>query len=101
MGIRHMPVVDADGSVVGIVSDRDIKLAWTRGPDTQVGDAMSKYVQWVHPDHPARRAVEIMITRKIGSVPVIADGLLVGIVTETDFLRLADQTLAAELPTCP
>ena len=36
-----------------------------------------------------------------GSVPVIADGLLVGIVTETDFLRLADQTLAAELPTCP
>jgi CBS domain-containing protein len=58
------------------------------GPDTRVADIMT-------PQDPARRALESLLADRIGCVPVVAeDRQLVGIVTETSFLRLAREALA-------
>lgn len=99
--IRHLVVVE-DGRVVGIVTDRDIRLNMP-SPATSlsvweinylltrltVGEVMSRAVILVDPDRPVAEAAGIMIDHKIGALPVVDDGRLVGIVTETDFVRLA------------
>ncbi|WP_234553922.1 CBS and ACT domain-containing protein [Thermus caliditerrae] len=91
-GIRHLPVV-ADGRLVGIITDRDIRLATShlnpQGPCpgcTQVGDVMTKDVITSHPLDPVEEAARVMRERKIGSLPVLEDGRLVGIVTGIDLL---------------
>lgn len=93
MGFRHMPIVDESGRVVGVVSDRDVKRAWTQGGHTLVSEVMSKYVEWIDPTDLAERAVGTLIQRKIGCLPVVDEGSLVGIVTETDFLELIEAVL--------
>jgi acetoin utilization protein AcuB len=99
--IRHLVVVE-DGRVVGIVTDRDIRLNMP-SPATSlsvweinylltrltVGEVMSRAVILVDPDRLVAEAAGIMIDHKIGALPVVDDGRLVGIVTETDFVRLA------------
>jgi CBS domain-containing protein len=97
--IRHLVVVE-DGRVVGIVTDRDIRLNLP-SPATSlsvwelnyllarltVGGVMSAAVLVVDPDRPVAEAARIMIDHKIGALPVVEDGRLVGIVTESDFVR--------------
>jgi CBS domain-containing protein len=97
--IRHLVVVD-DARVVGIVTDRDIRLNLP-SPATSlsvweinfllakltVGGVMSSSVMVVEPDRPAAEAARIMLDHKIGALPVVEDGRLVGIVTESDFVR--------------
>jgi CBS domain-containing protein len=53
-----------------------------------VKEAMSAEIQTTAPDTPVADAARLMIERKIGCLPVIENGRLVGIVTETDFVRL-------------
>lgn len=94
--IRHLPVVDAGHHVVGIVSNRDLAraLASPRGKQQRIGEIMTRDVLTVRSDLPAYRAAEIMIDRKIGSLPVVGDDdVMIGIVTETDFLAVANQAL--------
>jgi CBS domain-containing protein len=99
--IRHMPVVD-DGELVGIVSQRDLfhnALLKALGYGTRaaqkareallVKEAMTTEVATVAPDVPLVEAAQIMLDRKIGCLPVIEDGRLVGLITEADFVRLA------------
>jgi CBS domain-containing protein len=94
-GIRHVPVVNDAGALVGIVSDRDVQMAWARGTDTPVDDFMSKYAERVSPTTSAREAAARMLENKIGSLPVVDEGgKIVGIVTETDFLVVAHQALS-------
>jgi acetoin utilization protein AcuB len=83
-GIRHVLVVD-DGRLAGIVSDRDLKAA--RG-EPVVGDIMTRAVITVSPDAPVEEAARIMVRERISALPVTLDERLVGIVTETDVLRL-------------
>ena len=97
--IRHLVVVD-DARVVGIVTDRDIRLNLP-SPATSlsvweinfllakltVGGVMSLPVIVVEPDRPLAEAARIMLDHKIGALPVVEDGRLVGIVTESDFVR--------------
>ncbi|HXD96781.1 MAG TPA: CBS domain-containing protein [Candidatus Acidoferrum sp.] len=97
--IRHLVVVE-EGRVVGIVTDRDIRLNLP-SPATSlsvweinfllakltVGGVMSSSVLVVEPDRPAAEAARIMLDHKIGALPVVEDGRLVGIVTESDFVR--------------
>ncbi len=93
---RHLPVVDARGQVVGMVSDRDLLRAKaTRGGDGLfVREVMSRAVLVLRPEAPAFRAAELMMERKIGAVPVVdEDRALVGIVTETDLLSVAHAAL--------
>lgn len=97
--IRHLLVVEGQ-RLVGILTDRDIRLNLP-SPATSlsvwevnyllakltVGQAMTKGVVIVAPEWDARQAARLMVEHKIGALPVLDRGLLVGIVTETDFLR--------------
>jgi acetoin utilization protein AcuB len=93
--IRHLPVVEPDGRLVGIVTDRDLRqatLARFRAVrdadrDLLVQDVMTCAVVTIEADAPMARAAALMYERRIGSLPVVEDGRLAGIVTERDLLR--------------
>jgi acetoin utilization protein AcuB len=100
--IRHLPVVEK-GKLVGIVSDRDLKRVMGPQPGLpwavksgrlvltlstrRVGSFMPLDLVTISPDTDATEAASIMIEKKIGALPVVERGRLVGIVTETDLLR--------------
>lgn len=99
-GIRHLVVVDGDG-VVGIVSDRDVKQMAAqpeRFKEWVVDDVMSGAVITVDPSTPIEDAARLMLSEKISALPVTQDGKLVGIVTETDVMRLFVRALGAGVP---
>jgi acetoin utilization protein AcuB len=91
-GVRHLPVVDG-GALVGLVSQRDLLAA--RGADKLVRDVMAAELAVTHPGASACEAARALLTLRIGCLPVLDDGALVGIVTETDFVRVAYAVLAA------
>ncbi|SRR6266508_4403190 len=97
--IRHLVVVE-NARVVGIVTDRDIRLnlpspatslsVWEINyllAQLTVGGVMSASVIIVDPDRPIAEAARIMMDHKIGALPVVDEGRLVGIITESDFVR--------------
>jgi len=100
--IRHLPVLDDDGEgVAGIVSQRDLfrgSLARALGYgdhaqrkvlDTLVvKEVMTSDVVTIAPDTALAEAARVMLQRKIGCLPVVEGGRLVGIVTEADFVAL-------------
>jgi CBS domain-containing protein len=95
-GIRHLPVADGHYHVVGIISNRDLKAVGPRSKTKRVGSVMTREVFTVRPDDPASKAAEIMLEHKLGALPVVdSNETLIGIVTETDFLRIALQALSA------
>ncbi len=88
--VRHIPVVDDQGQLVGLVSQRDLlSLEHKKEPVTPLREIMRTGVTTAAPDTPLRAAAETMIYNKFGCLPVVQDGELVGIITETDFLKLA------------
>ncbi len=92
--VRHMPVVDAHDRLIGIVSSSDVVAALERGGDPMLRSIMTKQIVSVTPETPADEAVATMIERRVHSLPVLdTAGLLVGIVTATDFLVVAHQAL--------
>jgi CBS domain-containing membrane protein len=100
--IRHMPVLDdEDRRVVGIVSQRDLfrgslVRAFGYGEAAQrrvmktipVKEVMSSQVVTIASDAPLAEAARLMVERKIGCLPVVDAGELVGILTESDFVAL-------------
>ena len=104
-GCRQMPVLDDDGRLAGIVTDRDIRLAMNspivlhgRWQDEELlarvtaESCMTPNPICVQPDTPAYRAAEMLSAYKFGALPVVESGKLVGIITVTDFLdRFAAQ----------
>ncbi|MCG8425156.1 MAG: CBS domain-containing protein [Proteobacteria bacterium] len=100
--IRHIPVVDERNRLVGMVSNRDIlrELGRRRGEQIVIHEIMSRQLFRVSVDAPAREAAELILDNKIGAVPVIGDeGQLVGLVTETDFVRYAYEALGGATET--
>lgn len=90
-GIRHLPVVQ-EGKLVGVVTDRDLRLATSRlaerpfDPDARVGEVMSSPVQTTHPLDPVERGAILMRELKIGCLPVLDGGEVVGIITGANLL---------------
>jgi acetoin utilization protein AcuB len=104
--IRHLPVVEPDGRLVGIVTDRDLRHAVLARfhalrdaeRDLLVQDVMTCGVVTVEADAPVARAAALMYERRIGSVPVVEGGRLIGIVTERDLLRAVIRESPARAP---
>ena len=104
--IRHLPVVDADDRVVGIVSSRDVRSAIDTINDIEVSDVfrLNKYdireimtspAETTGPDVKLQDCVQLLADRKFGCLPVVDPQTqrIVGIVTETDILRTFAQFL--------
>lgn len=95
-GIRHLPVTNSAGKLVGIVAFSDLlqALASSGGVPVPVRTIMQTRVRTTHRKAPAREAARALLAHKIGSLPVLGPGgVLDGIVTETDFLRIAEGAL--------
>jgi len=98
--VRHVPVVDREGELVGLVTHRDLArgvLGRTQelpiGVEEdllrrrRVGEIMVTEPDTIEPETPLREAAEIMLENKIGCLPVTEGTHLVGILTEADFVR--------------
>ena len=105
--IRHLPVLDDEAKqLVGIVSQRDLfrgalARALGYGDHAQrkvldtllVKEVMSTDVLTTTPDTPLVEAARVLMERKIGCLPVVEGGRLVGIVTEADFVAMVARNL--------
>lgn len=86
--VRHLPVLDDSGALVGILSERDLLAHGKSGG--RISDHMRSDVKVVHPDSPAHEAAYLILRHRIGCVPVVdGDGRLVGLVSESDLVRAA------------
>ena len=109
--VRRLPVMDAHGKLVGIVADQDLLYA-TPSPVSslsvwemnyllaklKVEEVMTRQVTTVTEDTPVEEAARIMVDNKIGGLPVMRDGQLAGIVTETDLFKVFLEFLGARRP---
>jgi acetoin utilization protein AcuB len=109
-GVRHLPVLDRD-RLVGMLSDRDLKRAMA-SPATsleahelrylldglRVGEIMTRAVITIGPTSPIEDAARLMVLEKIGALPVTDGDRLIGLVTETDVLRLFVRAMGAGEP---
>jgi acetoin utilization protein AcuB len=93
--IRHLPITKEDGSVVGVVTDRDIKDATPSNLldshnhdifETPIEEIMTKNPVIGHPLDFVEEVATIFYEQQIGCLPIVSGGKLVGIVTETDLL---------------
>lgn len=99
-GVRHVPVLDAEGDLVGLVTHRDLlRASLVEQNDlprvierallerTRVADVMVQSVETVSPDDELPDAARLMLEQKFGCLPVVEGRRLVGILTESDFVR--------------
>ena len=100
-GLRHLPVVNRENQLAGIVSDRDIlnvAVIFKKQPQSpeeyliddklKARDVMTAEPVTVSPDHDLGQALDLILSLAISSLPVIEGSKLVGIVTSTDMLLL-------------
>nr|HID13639.1 CBS domain-containing protein [Anaerolineae bacterium] len=93
-GFRRLPVVGTEGKVVGIVARTDLEVFLSKAGSPgvlkrqhRVDQVMSREVVTVPPDCPLEEAASLMVEHKIGSLPVVEAGRIVGIITETDIFK--------------
>lgn len=105
--VRHVPVVDEDGDLVGLITHRDLsKYAMASLEQLPVssqrealsgigvGELMAKDPECVGPDLLLEEAANMMLENKFGCLPVTEDRRLVGILTEADFVKYVRDSLA-------
>lgn len=105
-GIRHLPVLEG-GLMVGLISDRDLRLATPALGDPnraaalekiRVGDEMSREITTTDPEDPIEQAAMAMHERKIGCLPVVEGDELVGILTASDVMAALVRLVGAHEP---
>jgi len=90
--LRHLPVLDADEALVGIVSEKDL----LRAPgDDPIESVMTRDVITVTEYTALEEAARIMADHKISSLPIMRNGRLIGIITETDLFKIFLELLGA------
>ncbi len=108
--VRRLPVLDEEGRLIGIVSEKDLLYA-SPSPATsltiyemhyllsrlKVTEVMTTSVITIPPDTPLEEAARIMADHKIGGLPVMEDDKLVGIITETDIFELFLELLGGRM----
>ncbi len=111
--VRRLPVIGKDRELLGIVSEKDL-LYVSPSPATtlsvfemhyllskiKVGDVMTRDVITVAEDTPIEEAARIMADSKIGGLPVLRDGKIAGIITETDLFKVFLELLGARESGC-
>ncbi|MDK2895948.1 MAG: hypothetical protein PWP04_68 [Candidatus Atribacteria bacterium] len=91
-GFSGLPVVDANGQLIGIVTRKDIEKALTHNLDkAPVKSLASQQVLTVNPDDSIFRVRNLMVEKDVGRIPVVKDGQLLGIITRSDILRVFHQ----------
>jgi acetoin utilization protein AcuB len=85
-GFRQVPVLDR-GKLIGIVTDRDMRQYLGHLDRTNVEAVMSPLPLSVCPSTPVEQAAQLLVTNKIGSLPVVESGKLIGIITASDMLH--------------
>ena|SRR5690242_17546601 len=101
--IRHIPIVDG-GKLLGLLSERDLigttankifrlkrKTRAALLTTVLIKEIMKKRLLTVEPDAKIKEAAHLMAANKIGCLPVVSEGVLVGLVTTTDVLRYLDR----------
>lgn len=98
-GVGSLPIVDVDGKLVGIITERDFALALAGVlTDELVQDVMTEDVITATPGTPIESSSKIMVRNNLRRIPVVEEEKLVGIVTSTDILRFfGDKELFANM----
>lgn len=105
--IRHLPIVDDEGGIIGVVSDRDMKeaipssLIGKQDPsiyELPISEIMTKNPITGHPLDFVEDAAVIFYENGIGCLPVVSSGKVVGIITETDLLYRYIELTGASKP---
>jgi acetoin utilization protein AcuB len=109
--IRRIPVVDKHGNLVGIITELQLLKASPSDATTldafemrgmmekvKIESLMSRQVITVSEDTPIEEAARIMAEKKIGGLPVVKDGKVVGIITETDLFKIFLELTGAHRP---
>ncbi|MFZ2448151.1 MAG: CBS and ACT domain-containing protein [Syntrophobacteraceae bacterium] len=99
--ISHLPVTDGKANLLGLITDRDIKEAWASPATTlsvheltyvlqklTVASVMTRDVVTATPDMHIERAAMIIHDNRIGALPVVKEGKLVGIITTTNLMEV-------------
>ncbi len=106
--IRHLPVIDGNEHLIGLVTHRGLLTAWVShgdpnrervgqvARDVPVEALMERNVLTVTPDTTAALAAALIESSRFGCLPVVENHKLVGIVTEADFVSFARRQLEAE-----
>ena len=97
--VRHVPIVDSDGELVGLVTDRDLSRSALGAVEElplsverdilrrrRIRDIMATEPDTIEPDATLKEAAEILLENKVGCLPVVEGLRLVGILTEADFV---------------
>ena len=85
-GFKHLPVVETK-RVLGVITDRDVRQHAAHLDETLVETAMTADPVTVSPDTAIEEAASVILVKRIGCLPVVQNGGLVGIITATDLLR--------------
>lgn len=101
--IRHVPVEDDEGRLVGLITHRALLRLLSRGTETQNTDSLTvREIMKTDPltvssTTPTLEAMELMRLNKVGCLPVVDDGQLVGILTSYDFLAASARLFKEQL----
>jgi CBS domain-containing membrane protein len=106
---RHPLVTDADGNLVGVVSDRDVIRCFGPGryPAEEIlkritaAEIMSTDLVTVSPEDPVQQAIELLCGYGINCLPVVSEAKLVGILTSTDLYLVLEMLLKTLDPSSP